>query len=35
MKKKKVKGVTGKVNEDWEALKKAFREAGRRGGEEG
>ena len=30
MKKKKVKRATRKVNKDWEALKKAFREAGKK-----
>jgi len=34
-KKKKVKTVARKVNKDWEVLKRAFREAGKRGGEKG
>ena len=33
-KKKKIKRAARKVDKDWEALKKAFREAGKGGGEE-
>lgn len=34
-KEKKAKKAARKVDEDWEALKKAFKEAGKGGGEKG